>query len=496
MRFSDIKMRYPKTYQKRGENFWDFKAPGGESFQEAGKRFIGGLREIALLPNAGNTEEICFVVAHVGVIRSALAYLGEIDPDRIMETMIPYASVTQLNTDVSDGNVNFDVRFIGSTPTAVPNDDEVDFTYTDANVFEPLTFNIESNGSFYWCSTLGNSGKTIQYKKNDEPWVNLTSKSIPYSSWVNVSAGDVIKLRGNNLYYATSYNDYNTFSGSTCKFSIAGNIMSLIDSTNFATLKTFSNDNNFRFLFAGCTGLTSAEKLILPVTTLTSYCYSQMFYGCTSLRTAPALPATNLASYCYDSMFNGCSSLITAPELPAITLVGYCYQGMFGYCTSLVTAPELPAEAISQYCYNSMFNGCTSLTTAPLLPSLEAHWACYSGMFQGCTSLVIAPELPATKLGYACYSNMFNGCTSLTTAPLIAAPSFYGAGNCCFRMFYNCINLNYVKCLSTNLYSTSCTQEWVYNVSPSGTFVKNANMSSWTRGMNGIPNGWTVEDAS
>ena len=125
MRFSDIKMRYPKTYQKRGENFWDFKAPGGESFQEAGKRFIGGLREIALLPNAGNTEEICFVVAHVGVIRSALAYLGEIDPDRIMETMIPYASVTQLNTDVSDGNVNFDVRFIGSTPTAVPNDDEI-----------------------------------------------------------------------------------------------------------------------------------------------------------------------------------------------------------------------------------------------------------------------------------------------------------------------------------------------------------------------------------
>lgn len=381
-----------------------------------------------------------------------------------------------------------------SETVSVPNDDEVDFTYTDANVFEPLTFNIESNGSFYWYSRLENSGKTIQYKKNDEPWVNLTSKSSFYGSWVNVSAGDVIKLRGNNLYYATSYNDYNTFSGSTCKFSIAGNIMSLIDSTNFATLKTFSNDNNFRYLFAGCTGLTSAEKLILPVTTLTSYCYSQMFYGCTSLRTAPALPATNLASYCYDTMFNGCSSLVTAPELPAITLVGYCYQGMFGYCTSLVTAPELPAETISQYCYNSMFNGCTSLTTAPLLPALEAHWACYSSMFQGCTSLVIAPELPATTLGYACYSNMFNGCTSLTTAPLIAAPSFYGAGNCCFRMFYNCINLNYVKCLSTNLYSTSCTQEWVYNVSPSGTFVKPSSMTSWTRGANGIPNNWTVQN--
>ena len=125
MRFSDIKMRYPQSYQKRGENFWDFKAPGGESFQEAGKRFIDCLKEIASSKNTGETEEICFVVAHVGVIRSALAYLGEIDPDRIMETMIPYTSVTQIYTDVTDGDVNFDVRFIGSTPAAVPNDDEI-----------------------------------------------------------------------------------------------------------------------------------------------------------------------------------------------------------------------------------------------------------------------------------------------------------------------------------------------------------------------------------
>ena len=50
-------------------------------------------------------------------------------------------------------------------------------------------------------------------------------------------------------------------------------------------------------------------KYYLPVTTLASYCYREMFYGCTSLTTAPELPATILADSCYQTMFYGCSSL-------------------------------------------------------------------------------------------------------------------------------------------------------------------------------------------
>ena len=34
-----------------------------------------------------------------------------------------------------------------------------------------------------------------------------------------------------------------------------------------------------------------------------------MFYGCTSLTTAPSLPATTLANNCYMNMFYGCRSL-------------------------------------------------------------------------------------------------------------------------------------------------------------------------------------------
>ena len=70
-----------------------------------------------------------------------------------------------------------------------------------------------------------------------------------------------------------------------------------------------------------------------------SRCYIYMFYGCSSLTTAPELPATTLTNLCYDSMFGNCSSLTIASELPATTLARSCYRDMFRNCSSLTTAP-------------------------------------------------------------------------------------------------------------------------------------------------------------
>ena len=88
-----------------------------------------------------------------------------------------------------------------------------------------------------------------------------------------------------------------------------------------------------------------------------------MFYGCTSLTTAPALPATQLASSCYSNMFQGCSSLTAAPALPATTLANNCYYAMFNGCTSLTTAPALPATTLANNCYYQMFIDCRSLNS-------------------------------------------------------------------------------------------------------------------------------------
>ena len=57
-------------------------------------------------------------------------------------------------------------------------------------------------------------------------------------------------------------------------------------------------------------------------------------------------------------MFSGCTSLTTAPELPATTLTYYCYQQMFNGCTSL---KRIKMNASSGNWGESMFGGCTSL---------------------------------------------------------------------------------------------------------------------------------------
>ena len=113
-----------------------------------------------------------------------------------------------------------------------------------------------------------------------------------------------------------------------------------------------------------------------------------------------------------------------------------------------------------------MFWDCTSLENAPELPATALAQSCYVDMFWGCTSLVNAPELPATTLANYCYGSMFRGCTSL----------------------------NYIKCLATDISASLYTYNWLRNVSPTGTFVKHPD-ATWTTGDNGIPTGWTVEDA-
>ena len=285
-----------------------------------------------------------------------------------------------------------------------------------------LTFKITKDGSI-----SNQQNYTFYYSKdNGETWQVYSDEGF------RVVSGDVILFKMN-------YENYDhLFYESTAGFEVYGNILSLIYGDDFIG-KTEISPTAFMGLFRNCTGLTSAENLILPATALTDYCYNEMFKGCTSLVNAPALPATTLAISCYDGMFRGCTSLVSAPELPATTLSDYCYSQMFQDCTSLVNVPELPA---------------TTLTNN-----------CCSEMFENCTSLVTAPALPATTLTGDCYSYMFNGCTSL----------------------------NYIKCLAENNITTANNLVWVNGVSSSGTFVKKSGVN-WPTGVSGIPNNWTVEE--
>ena len=268
--------------------------------------------------------------------------------------------------------------------------------------------------------------------------VGETPVTLNRGKWARIRATS----EATQTQFATSPSAYNKFllGGS---ITVGGNSMSLFyhEYADIAAATAFpdaSKSNILANLFQGDVALKDASSLVLPATTLASFCYNSMFQGCTLLTAAPELPATTLASYCYGSMFQGCTSLTDAPELPATTLASYCYSGLFSGCTSLTDAPELPATTLGFYCYSDMFSGCTSLTAAP--------------------------ELPATVLASSCYSSMFRGCTSLTSVYVD-----FGAWS-----------------------PSNATSNWLNGVAATGEFHCKPGLDTSTTGGSTVPSGWTV----
>lgn len=196
----------------------------------------------------------------------------------------------------------------------------------------PLSFDILTSGNITWKASNSSLTKTIQYRKNYGEWTSITSTTGGVS--ISVDAGDLIQFRGDNSAYGNS-SYYNSF-GSTADFNVWGNIMSLINSTSYATLTTLSSSYTFRALFTGNNYLLDATRLQLPATTLATYCYYSLFYNCKYLvKGVKILPATTLANHCYRSMYSGCSSLERGSDILASSLVSYSLYYMHSNCTSL-----------------------------------------------------------------------------------------------------------------------------------------------------------------
>ena len=390
------------------------------------------------------------------------------------------------------------------------------FTFTQ----NALQYSLDNGAT--WTTLAANTASPTIASGSKIMWKQTGLTPVDHYGIGTFSATGNFNVVGNimSLYYGDNFVGQGNLTGKSYAFeSLFYDNTKLIDASNLILPATTLADNCYAKMFWGCTSLTKFPKL--PATTLSYSCYYGMATSCKSLITAPELPATTLAQGCYYFMFYDCSSLIIPPKLPATALAKNCYEEMFGVCTSLTTTPELPATTMEDYCYSGMFNGCTSLAeTTPKLPATTLAQCCYSAMFSNCTALTRMPEicattlakscceemfnectslvttqriLPATTLAHSCYAFMFSGCTSLTTAPELPATTL--AGYCYSAMFDGCTSLNYIKCLATDISANNCTNYWVSSVSASGTFVKASSMSSWTTGNNGIPTGWSIENA-
>ena len=370
-----------------------------------------------------------------------------------------------------------------------------------------LTLVARDSGTLQFAGTSNSSiTNNIQYSTDNGQTWSTAAQNVS----VNVNNGDKVLWKGEMSKVSTQ--GIGNFTSSTASFDIEGNIMSLIYGDNFIEQVSLAGKT---YLFNGlfkATKCVNTTNLVLAATTLSSNCYQQMFYNCTSLTTAPTLPATTLlnCSNCYESMFEGCSSLTSSPQLPATILSNYCYQRMFSGCTSLISSPTLPATTFNTGCYAAIFNNtnvipdCNNIdfTNVTVIQS-----GVLTKLFEG-TKVTdnilrnILPinqstnhyYLPVTTLSKQCYMGMFTNCTYLTTAPELPATTL--AQSCYASMFYGCTSLNNITMLATDISASGCLSDWVKNVSATGTFVKNPSMSSLPTGNSGVPNGWTVTDAT
>lgn len=154
--------------------------------------------------------------------------------------------------------------------------------------------------------------------------------------------------------------------------------------------------------------------------------------------------------------------------------------------------------AYKDYEFHNLFFEFTGLTSAEglVLDCDTVPDYCFERMFMWCYDLVTPPLIPATTIGAYGYHSMFEN-TGLTATPVIQNVSYTnGSFN---AMFCDCHNLTQFTCLIEGDFTdleNEITNYWTRGVASEGTFYKSSNATYIMDSMDGIPEGWTVVDAS
>ena len=153
----------------------------------------------------------------------------------------------------------------------------------------PLTFEATAAGS-----TVAFEGTGYEYRRYTTTGGWTAWESYTATTEITLGEGDKVQFRGTAFPGDDTEGGAKKFIITAGEVKAYGNVMSLKDKTNFATLTTL-NDKAFGYLFSGCTALTDASGLLLPAPVLTASCYKGMFNGCTNL-TAINCAAINVSA--------------------------------------------------------------------------------------------------------------------------------------------------------------------------------------------------------
>ena len=313
--------------------------------------------------------------------------------------------------------------------------------------------------------TCHSVGADIYYKINDDSAYTLYESAITITADTVVHAYSQLSGETSNVITETcAYNPYHDYSKDYLTFDILTNGTIAWNSIGAGQSKTIQYSVNN----GAWTTITASSATTIPVTagdsvrfrgTNNTYAKDKSNYsGFDSGGTATFNISGNIMSLVYGDNFEGQTGL----------------TGTYNFCSLFKTSRCVSAENL-------------------VLPSTTLTNFCYRATFSKCVDLVVAPELPATGLRQGCYYYMFEEC-AITRAPELLAETL--AAQCYYAMFTGCTSLNYIKCMAASVSASQCKVNWVAGVAPSGTFVKNAAVTTatWGRGNSGIPNGWLIYD--
>lgn len=314
----------------------------------------------------------CAEATHGSISAPATARLG----DTVTITTTPDTNYKLDTLTVMCGDVP--VTVTNNTFTMPAGDVTITATFVqDVIPYEQQYFTIESESESNSISVKPYATGFQYSTDNGSTWLGHISTE---PLLISLNTNDKLLIKNtNNTFNVPSSDVYGAIKGSD-SYKVYGNIMSLIYGDNFANQTAFPVDtnSNFAYLFKNDSNLTDASNLILPATILNNSCYKYMFYGCTSLTTAPILLATTSAQDCYMSMFAGCTLLDEVimllediPTSSGSSAPDYLYGWLYG-CSATGTAyvsPNLTSDQKESITYSLPGGGETSWTIEDYVPA-------------------------------------------------------------------------------------------------------------------------------
>lgn len=271
---------------------------------------------------------------------------------------------------------------------------------------EPQTdvFYIKNESAQLGTLIVTDGGGVLKYSFDAVNWAYYDFSSHPT---INVQAGKKLYMKGAKTNPST--NSGYLMLRMDVNHSIGGNIMSIVDETNYATI-TSVPDYAFRNLFYGDSNLIDTTNLNFgQVTSIGNYSMQSMYID-TSITTPPDLSGITTVgdNGSMQGMFRRCTLLVSTPNLSGLTSLGHsCMSGMLEGCTALENGVDLSGiNSVGNYSIQDLYKNCSSLTTAyaPNVSSwdyLAQNWL-YRVKSTGtlyCPSQAVADSIPTGVSG-------------------------------------------------------------------------------------------------